>query len=112
MTWAIDWAKGDFVGKDALLKQRLEGTAQTLVAFHMIDRGVPRHEYSILSEGRVVGEVTSGMYAPTLDEFLGMGYVPTALRRPGTEIAISIRGREHRAVIVKKPFYVPSYRRR
>jgi len=51
------------------------------------------------------------MYAPTLDAFLGMGFVPTALRRPGTELSIGIRGREARAVVVKKPFYVPAYRR-
>ena len=59
----------------------------------------------------MVGEVTSGMYAPTLDQFLGMGFVPYALRRPGTAITIGIRGREHRAVVVKKPFYIPAYRR-
>lgn len=109
--WAVSWTKGDFVGRDALLKQRLEGVGCSLVAFRMIDRGVPRHEYDILSAGRVVGQVTSGMYAPTLDQFLGLGYLPAALRKPGTEICISIRGREHRAVIVKKPFYTPAYRR-
>lgn len=111
LAWTVDWAKGDFVGRDALLKLRLEGAGRALVAFKMLDRGVPRHEYPILSAGEVVGAVTSGMYAPTLDAFLGMGFVPTALRRPGTELSIGIRGREARAVVVKKPFYVPAYRR-
>jgi len=110
LSWAVDWSK-DFCGRDALLKLRLEGAARTLVAFKMLDRGVPRHEYPILSEGEVVGQVTSGMYAPTLDAFLGLGFVPTSLRRPGTEISIGIRDREHRAVVVRKPFYVPAYRR-
>lgn len=111
LSWAVSWTKGPFIGRKALLKQRLEGVTRTLVAFRMLDRGVPRHEYPVLSDSQVVGVVTSGMYAPTLDQFLGLAFVPPALRRPGTELSIGIRGRENRAVVVKKPFYIPAYRR-
>ena len=111
MGWAIAWNKGAFVGREALLKQRLEGIIRRLVAFKMVDRGVARHGYDILSDGEVVGEVSSAMYAPSLDGFFGMGFVPVSLSKIGTEIAIRIRGKARRAIIVKRPFYIPAYRR-
>jgi len=59
----------------------------------------------------VVGHVTSGMYAPTLDKYLGMAYVPRELSSRGTLMDVVIRGKYVKAQVVKKPFYVPAYRR-
>jgi aminomethyltransferase len=101
----------DFVGRDALLKQDLEGTAATLVGFEMIERGVPRHGYSVICDSVEVGKVTSGMYSPTTDRYLGMAYVPGEMSQIGTDIEVIIHSSPHKAHIVRRPFYVPGYRR-
>ena len=108
--WAVSFDKGDFIGREALLKTRLEGAARKLVGFEMTQGGVPRHEYEVVKDGVVCGWVTSGMYAPTLDKFLGMAYISAKYAAPGTEIGISIRGKVKPAVVVKRPFYTPAYR--
>lgn len=109
--WAVAFAKGDFCGRDALLKARLERPKRKLVAFEMVDRGVPRHDYDVIVGGAPCGHVTSGIYSPTLDQFIGLAYVPRKAGRIGSEIGIAIRAKVRRARIVKKPFYVPAYRR-
>ncbi len=109
--WAVALKKGPFVGRDALLKERLEGSSRSLVGFEMTERSVPRHGMAVEIEGVACGHVTSGLYAPTLDKFLGMAYVPADRAAVGTEIGILIRGRARAARIVKRPFYTPSYRR-
>lgn len=100
-----------FIGRDALLKQKLERPARVLVGFEMIDRGVPREHYEVVYDDEIVGEVTTGMFAPTLEQYLGMAYVPRSLAKIGTEVDILIRNRPRRAKLVKRPFYTPAYRR-
>lgn len=101
----------EFIGKDALLKQKLEKSKRVLVGLEMVERGLPREGYEVSVDGIVVGKVTTGMYAPTLEKYLGMAYVPRSLSARGTEIEVLIRGKEVKAQIVKRPFYVPAYRR-
>jgi aminomethyltransferase len=110
LLWAVALKKGPFVGRDALLKERVEGSARRLVGFEMTERSVPRHGMPVEIDGAVCGHVTSGLFAPTLSKFLGMAFVPAAQAAPGTEIAIVIRGRARAARIVKRPFYTPTYR--
>jgi aminomethyltransferase len=100
-----------FIGRDALLKQKLEGPKQVLVGFEMVERGVAREHYPVYKDGQEVGHVTSGMFAPTLDRYLGMAFVPAELAAIGNEIDILIRNKPVKAKIVKRPFYVPAYRR-
>jgi aminomethyltransferase len=72
----------------------------------MIDRGIPRHDYPICdASGTVIGKVTSGTQSPSLGKAIGMGYVPTALATPGSEIFIEVRGKLLKAQVVKIPFY-------
>ncbi len=108
--WTVSWHL-PFIGRDALLKTKLEKPAQLLVGFEMVDRGVPREHYPIAVDGEVVGHVTTGMKSPTLDKFVGLGYVPRDHSKIGTEIDILVRGAPKRAVIVKRPFYKPQYKR-
>jgi aminomethyltransferase len=110
LTFAVSFDK-DFVGRDALLKQKLEGPDYLLAGFEMIDKGVPRAEYTVVHDGVEVGDVTTGMYSPTTKRYLGMAYVPRAVAAPDTEIEIVIRDTPKRAKIVRRPFYVPAYRR-
>jgi aminomethyltransferase len=108
--WAISWDK-DFIGREALLKIKLEQPQRVLVGFEMIDRAVPREHYPIAVHNKEVGHVTTGMKSPTLDKFLGLGYVPRQFSSLGTEIEVMVRDVPKRAKIIKRPFYSPRYKR-
>ncbi len=95
-----------FTNSDQLLQQKEAGVARKLVGFEMIERGIPRHDYEICdAQGNVVGIVTSGTQSPSLGIAIGMGYVPTALATPDSEIFIRIRNKDIKAKVVKMPFY-------
>ncbi|HKU56503.1 MAG TPA: glycine cleavage system aminomethyltransferase GcvT [Gaiellaceae bacterium] len=91
----------EFSGADLLRRVKAEGPERRLVAFVMEERAIPRQGMPI--EGG--GEVTSGSHSPMLEVGIGMGYVPAAAARPGTELTIDVRGRPRRARVVKKPIY-------
>ena len=110
LSFAVSLDK-DFIGRDALLKQKLEKPDRLLVGFELVDRGVPREGYTVMFVGEPVGAVTSGMFSPTTGRYLGMAYVPREISSLGTEIQIQIRKKMVAAKIVKRPFYVPAYRR-
>jgi len=96
----------DFIDKALLLKQKNEGVTRKLVGFEMMEMGIPRHGYHIMdASGNIIGEVTSGTMAPSLKKPVGMGYVPTALSKEGSEIFIKIRDKSLKAKVVKFPFY-------
>jgi aminomethyltransferase len=104
--WVVKLDGADFIGKEALLKQRAEGVKRRLVGFEMTERGIARHGYAIHGgTGERVGEVTSGGPAPTLEKNIGMGYVPSGMTEPGTRLQIDCRGKMVAAQIVKGPFY-------
>jgi aminomethyltransferase len=113
LAWVVKLDGADFIGKDALVRQRAAGVARKLVGFEMTARGIARHGYAIhaatgrLAEpaGDKIGEVTSGGPAPTLEKNVGMGYVPVALASPGTQLQIDCRGKMVAAEIVNGPFY-------
>ena len=98
--------KGDFVGRAVLAEQKASGTKKKLVAFKMRDKAPPpRPHYPIWAGGIAVGEVVSGTQSPSLNNGIGMGYVPPACAEIGGKIEIEIRGRRFAAEIVKKPIY-------
>jgi len=105
LAWAVKLDKGDFVGRDALVKQKEAGVPRKLVGFTLTDPGIPRHGYPVLQDGRKVGDVTSGTKSPTLGTAIGLAYVPTALAAEGSSFAVEIRGRAAAARTVKTPFY-------
>jgi aminomethyltransferase len=95
----------EFINADALLRQKQAGLSRRLVGFLMQERGIPRAHYALCNaDGTVVGEVTSGTQSPTLGQGIGMGYVPTALSKPGTELFVKVRDKLLRAEVVKLPF--------
>ena len=95
-----------FLNSENLKAQKEAGVTRKLVAFEMIDRGIPRHDYEIGdANGNVVGVVTSGTQSPSLEKAIGLGYVPTAMTALGTEIFILIRGKALKAVVVSLPFF-------
>jgi len=103
--WTVKLAKGDFIGRDALVRKKQAGPERKLVGFEMTGRGIARHDYPIVEGGRQVGRVTSGAPSLSLGKNIGLGYVPRALSRTGTGLGIEIRGKLIEAVVVPTPFY-------
>jgi aminomethyltransferase len=102
--WCCKEATG-FVGSEAIARARAEGTAETLVAFKIEDRGIPREGNPVLRGDEQVGVVTSGTFSPSLEMGAGMAYVKAALSEVGTEIEIDVRGKRRPARIASKPLY-------
>ncbi len=103
--WITKFSK-EFIDAEYLKKQKTDGLSRKLVAFEMVDRGIPRQHYTIKNAaGEVLGEVTSGSESPSTGKFIGMGYVPIASSSVGSEIYIDIRDRLMKAVVVSLPFY-------
>lgn len=95
----------EFIDKAFLIQQKKEGSKNKLCGFEMIDRGIPRHHYIITnSKGEPIGRVTSGTQSPVLEKGIGMGYVPSAMAAPGSEIFLEVRGKLLKAKVVKMPF--------
>jgi len=96
----------NFIDKERLLAQKLNGVSRKLIGFEMIDKGIPRHGYEICDEkGNIIGNVTSGTMSPMLKIGIGMGYVKTEFSKPDTNIFIKIRDKLLKAKVVKFPFY-------
>ena len=104
--WAVKFKKGDFIGREQILKVREEGTVRSLIGFKMLERGgLPRHGYKIYSDASCeIGHITSGILSPTLGVGIGIGYVQKGFEEIGHRIQIGIRQRFVEAEVVKTPF--------
>jgi len=108
--WACDLEK-DFVGKAAVEKLAADGVKRKLVGL-TVQGGVPREGYGVQDEaGRAVGTVVAGMFCPTAKVFAANAFVEPGLAKSGTALKVVIRGKGAPAVVVKRPLYVPAYRR-
>ena len=94
-----------FIGSEAIARARAEGTDETLVAFEIEGRGIPREGNPVLHGGEPAGVVTSGTFSPSLELGAGMAYVNAELGEVGTEIEIDVRGKRRPARIASKPLY-------
>jgi glycine cleavage system T protein len=109
--WACKF-DSDFIGKEVLLNQKETGVTKKLIGFELTEKGVPRQDYTVATEiGEPIGKVVTGLYAPTVDKYCGHAFVPPAYATVGTSLQIIIRDKPKAAVVVKRPFYVPTYRR-
>ena len=103
--WICKLDKGDFIGRDALVRQKEQGLKRKLVGFEVTDRGIARDDQEVIVDGERVGKVTSGSPAPFLKKNIGLAYVPVGYANVGQEISIDVRGKLVGAQIVKTPFY-------
>jgi aminomethyltransferase len=103
--WIVKLDKGDFNGRDALVRQKDSGIKRKLVGFEMRGRGIGRDGYEVHLDGSPAGWVTSGSPAPTLGKNIGMCYLPAEHAIPGKTIHIMIRNQPVEAVTVETPFY-------
>ncbi len=103
--WIVKLAKGDFIGREVLARQAEEGIEKKLAGFELSGRRIARHDYPAVHDGKVVGRVTSGTFAPTLEKSIGLCYLPVELTEPGTRFEVDCRGRAEPATVVPTPFY-------
>ncbi|HHX01270.1 MAG TPA: glycine cleavage system aminomethyltransferase GcvT [Firmicutes bacterium] len=100
----VDFDKGDFIGREALIEQKSAGVDRKLVGFVLKEKGIPRHGYNIIREGEIIGRVTSGTMSPITQKGIGLGYVDSVHAKIGSIIEIEIRRQMMPAEIIKGRF--------
>lgn len=103
--------KGDFIGKEALASQQVQGLKRRLAGFEMTGRGIPRSGYEIMDNGSRIGFVTSGSYSPSLEKNLGLALLDSRYCDPGTEFEVVIRNKAVGARVSDLPFYRKKYKK-
>jgi aminomethyltransferase len=105
LSWVVKLKKGDFVGREALAKEKEEKPARKLIGLEVTGKGIPRQGFAVHWNGETVGEVTSGTFSPTLQKPLAMAIVKRSVPKEAEGITIDIRGRAASAVRTPLPFY-------
>jgi aminomethyltransferase len=100
--------KGDFIGRSVLEQQKQNGLQRRLVGLRTEGRNIARHGYPVLSEGKPIGEITSGTLSPTLGYPIALAYVAAELAQLDRVLQVEIRGKSYPATVVKRPFYKSS----
>ncbi len=103
--WTVKPAKGEFIGAEALRRQKAEGISRRLVGFTLTDRMIARHGFAIQRDGAEIGRVTSGSFGPTVEKSIGLGFISPRYAEPGQSLAVEIRGRAVPGTVTKLPFY-------
>ena len=103
--------KDEFIGKDALVRQKAKGTEKKLVGIELADKAIPRHGYAVLKDGEVIGEVTTGYHCLSVDKSVCMALVKTEFSKLGTDLEVQIRKKTFPGVVVKKKFYDKHYKK-
>mgnify|MGYP003387999378 CR=1 FL=1 len=105
LNWLVKWDTGDFVGREALLRQKSEGLPEKLITIILDQKGFPRPGYAIMCDGLEVGKVTSGTVSPSLGVGIAMGYVPGELAKSDASFGVKIRDQTIPSTCIKPPFY-------
>ena len=103
--------KEEFIGKEALAKQKAEGPQKRVIGIELQDRAIPRHGYKVLHEGEEIGEVTTGYHTISTDKSVSMALIDAKYAKLGTELEIQIRKKTYPGVVVKKRFYDKHYKK-
>ena len=105
ISFVVKFDKDEFIGKEALLRQKEGGLKRRRIGIKMLERGIPRRGYGIYKNGEKIGEITSGTFSPFLEKGIGMGYVKIEYDNEGEKVTVNIRGKQLKAEIIKLPFY-------
>jgi glycine cleavage system T protein (aminomethyltransferase) len=103
--WAVKLDKGDFRGREALLRRKDDPAARRRVGLRLQGKRIAREGAILRAGGKDMGVVSSGTFSPTLGQSIAMGYVDLAYTNPGTELIVDVRGKEESATVVALPFY-------
>jgi aminomethyltransferase len=102
--WITKFDKGEFIGREALLRLKDQGVQRRMAGFVMQERGVPRAHYAVTVDGQAIGHVTSGTMSPTLGQAIGTALVQRAYAKTGSEFCVDIRHKAVKAQVVPSPF--------
>jgi aminomethyltransferase len=105
LSWAVKFDKGDFRGKEELLKRKLDSGLRQRIGLELQGKRIAREGALLKADGKQIGVVSSGTFSPTLNRTIAMGYVAPAFTAPGTSIGVDVRGKEDAAKVVALPFY-------
>jgi len=105
LSFVVKLTKNEFIGRDALAREKAEGVKKVRVGLKVLEAGIPRAEYDILKDSQVLGKVTSGSFSPTTNQGIAMGYVPREYSKIGENMEIRVRVKNLRAAITSFPFY-------
>ena len=105
LEWLTKFSKGDFLGREILLKQKEQGVERKLVGLEMLQPGIARGGYRLFKDDINIGRVTSGTKSPSLDKSIALGYVGVEHAATGNGIDVEIRSRQVPAKVVSLPFY-------
>jgi aminomethyltransferase len=103
--WAVKLDKGDFIGREAMLKGKANSNRPLRVGLEIEGKRIAREQATVLASGQKIGVVTSGTFAPTLEKVIAMAYVDPAFAAVGTVCEVDIRGKSSPAKVVRLPFY-------
>ena len=103
--------KEEFIGKEALAKQKAEGAPKKLVGIELHDKAIPRHGYSVLKDGNVIGEVTTGYHTISTDKSVCMALIDSQYAALDTPVEIQIRKKTFPGTVCKKRFYDKHYKK-
>ena len=103
--------KEEFIGKNALARQKAEGPVRRLVGIELADKAIPRHGYTVLKDGQPIGEVTTGYHTISTDKSVCMALIDTPFAKLDTEVEIQIRKKVFPGKVVKKQFYSKNYKK-
>lgn len=103
--------KEEFIGKDALARQKAEGVSKKLVGIELADKAIPRHGYAVLKDGEPIGEVTTGYHTISTDKSVCMALIDSRYAKLDTELDIQIRKKVFSGKVVKKRFYEKHYKK-
>lgn len=105
LSWVIRLKKGQFIGRESLIRSQEEGLKRKIVGFEMMDAGIARDGFKVFDGTQEIGYVTSGTHSPTLNQSIGLALILREFSQEGKELSIDIRGKMKRARIIKTPFY-------
>ncbi|MDD4003869.1 MAG: glycine cleavage system aminomethyltransferase GcvT [Elusimicrobiaceae bacterium] len=103
--WVVKPKKGEFIGRDAVLRRKDAGLREKLTGFRLTGRGVPRHGCAVYKDGVRIGALNSATFSPSLNAGIGVGYVTPVNLEPGDKVEIEIHGARVAAEVAKTPFY-------
>ena len=103
--------KSEFIGKEALARQKAEGVEKKIVGIELHDRAIPRHGYKVLHNGTEVGTVTTGYHTISTDKSVCMALINAEYAKLGTELEVQIRKKTFPGTVVKKRFYDKHYKK-
>ena len=103
--------KEEFIGREALAKQKADGPARRIVGIELADKAIPRHGYVVLKDGNPIGEVTTGYHTISTDKSVCMALIDTQYAKLDTDVEIQIRKKVFSGKVVKKQFYNKNYKK-